>query len=43
MSEYLSASFLANKPYDAMVRELVTATGDAQPGSRGVQRGGQLS
>jgi hypothetical protein len=30
---YLSASFLANKPYDALVRELVTATGDAQPGS----------
>jgi hypothetical protein len=33
MAEYLSGSFLANKPYDAMVRELVTATGDAQPGS----------
>ena len=25
-----------------MVRELVTATGDAQPGMRGLQRGGQL-
>jgi hypothetical protein len=31
MMEYLEACFLENKPYDAMVRELVTATGDARP------------
>ncbi|HYO25558.1 MAG TPA: DUF1549 domain-containing protein [Lacipirellulaceae bacterium] len=30
---YLSAAFLENKPYVALVRELVTATGDAEPGS----------
>jgi hypothetical protein len=33
LAAYLSGSFLANKPYDVLVRELVTATGDAQPGS----------
>ena len=31
MMDYLEASFAANKPYDALVRELVTATGDARP------------
>jgi hypothetical protein len=33
LGDYLSGAFLANKPYDALVRELVTATGDAQPGA----------
>lgn len=33
MATYLRDSFLANKPYDQMVRELVTATGSAQPGA----------
>jgi hypothetical protein len=33
LETYLSGAFLANKPYDALVRELVTATGDAQPGA----------
>lgn len=33
MAAYLRESFLANKPYDQMVRELVTATGSAQPGA----------
>jgi len=31
MMEYLEGCFVENKPYDAMVRELVTATGDARP------------
>jgi hypothetical protein len=33
LETYLSGAFLANKPYDELVRELVTATGDAQPGA----------
>jgi hypothetical protein len=33
LEAYLSGSFLANKPYDQLVTELVTATGDAQPGA----------
>jgi hypothetical protein len=33
LETYLSGAFLANRPYDALVRELVTATGDAQPGA----------
>lgn len=33
MEAYLGASFVANKHFDRLVRELVTATGDAQPGS----------
>jgi hypothetical protein len=33
LEAYLSGAFLANKPYDQLVRELVTATGDAQPGA----------
>ncbi len=35
MRDYLEASFRANKPYDQMVRELVTATGSARPGTEG--------
>lgn len=31
MMAYLEECFLKNKPYDVMVRELVTATGDARP------------
>jgi hypothetical protein len=31
MLDYLGESFAANKPYNVMVRELVTATGDARP------------
>ena len=31
MMEYLEACFLENRPYDVMVRELLTATGDARP------------
>lgn len=31
MMEYLEGCFVENKPYNVMVRELVTATGDAQP------------
>ena len=31
MMEYLEGCFVENKPYNAMVRELVTATGDARP------------
>ena len=31
MMEYLEGCFLENKPYHAIVRELVTATGDARP------------
>ena len=33
MSKYLRDSFASNKPYDQMVRELVTATGSTTPGS----------
>ncbi|RIK75722.1 MAG: hypothetical protein DCC67_14910 [Planctomycetota bacterium] len=32
MFEYLESSMLGNKPYDALVRELVTATGGTRPG-----------
>ena len=32
MMEYLETCFTENRPYHLMVRELVTATGDAQPG-----------
>lgn len=32
MQQYLRRSFLENKPYDKMVRELVTATGSNTPG-----------
>jgi hypothetical protein len=32
MMEYLEGCFLENKPYNEMVRELVTATGGARPG-----------
>jgi hypothetical protein len=35
MMEYLEASMLENKPYDALVGELLTATGAAQPGAPG--------
>jgi hypothetical protein len=31
MAEYLESCFLENKPYHAIVRELITATGDARP------------
>ena len=31
MMEYLETCFQENKPYDAMVRELLTAAGDARP------------
>jgi len=31
MMEYLEGCFVENKPYNLMVRELVTATGDARP------------
>lgn len=31
MMEYLEECFVENKPYNVMVRELVTATGDARP------------
>lgn len=33
MAAYLADAFRDNKPYDQMVRELVTATGSAQPGA----------
>lgn len=34
MQQYLRRAFLKDKPYDAMVRELVTATGANQPGEK---------
>lgn len=34
MQKYLRDSFARNKPYDVMVRELVTATGNANPGEK---------
>lgn len=33
MAKYLRDSFASNKPYDAMVRELITATGTTKPGT----------
>lgn len=33
MQKYLRDSFVRNKPYDRMVRELVTATGNTAPGT----------
>ncbi|HWB00596.1 MAG TPA: DUF1549 and DUF1553 domain-containing protein, partial [Pirellulales bacterium] len=33
MQQYLRRSFLENKPYDRMVYELISATGDTAPGS----------
>lgn len=35
MQQYLRDSFLANKPYDRMVYELITATGTTRPGEPG--------
>lgn len=35
MMKYLRDSFAANKPYDQMVYELVTATGSTKPGTEG--------
>ena len=35
MSQYLRQSFLKNKPYDQMVFELVSATGNTKPGEPG--------
>ncbi|WP_146514243.1 DUF1549 domain-containing protein [Rubripirellula amarantea] len=35
MQKYLRDSFASNKPYDVMVRELVTATGSCKPGTPG--------
>jgi len=35
LQKYLRDSFARNKPYDVMVRELVTATGSTTPGSEG--------
>lgn len=35
MQKYLRDSFAANKPYNTMVYELVTATGSAKPGTDG--------
>jgi Protein of unknown function (DUF1549)/Protein of unknown function (DUF1553) len=35
MQKYLRDSFAANKPYDKMVYELVTATGSTKPGTTG--------
>jgi Protein of unknown function (DUF1549)/Protein of unknown function (DUF1553) len=33
MAKYLRDSFASNKPYDRMVYELITATGDSRPGT----------
>ena len=35
MQKYLRDTFASNKPYDTMVRELVTATGSTKPGTPG--------
>ncbi|MEM9585697.1 MAG: DUF1549 domain-containing protein [Planctomycetota bacterium] len=35
MQKYLRDAFAMNKPYDSMVRELITATGAAKPGTDG--------
>jgi hypothetical protein len=35
LEQYLRQSLARNKPYDQLVRELLTATGSAQPGSDG--------
>ena len=43
MRDYLTAALFANKPYDELAAELITATGSATPEAEDLQRRGQLS